>query len=509
MNKRHLYILTLILFLLGMLPFLFKLFVFGFPLTAYETVHAWNVEARVRFEALDKPVKVSMFIPRNTQHYVISDENFISRGYGLTTNIEEGNRLAAWSIRKARGAQVLYYKATIRRMKREEPKIKIKKPQIESPGFEGPDLAAAESILSEIRARSADVNTLAAELITILNQPKSDNNISLLLGRLTSTMKKMELAVRILAHDGIPARIVHGVKLHEIQRDTEILHWLEVYDNHSWHSFDPQTGIAKIPNDYLPWWRSNLPLTMITGANKLNVRLSVNLNREAALFGAIERGRVLAPFFFDFSLFSLPIETQTVYHVLLLIPIGAFILVIFRNIIGIKTFGTFMPVLIALAFRETQLLWGIFLFSAIIAVGLSIRFYFEKLKLLLVPRLASILTVVALLMAFMSVISHKLGLERGLSVALFPMVILTMTIERMSIVWEERGASEALQQGMGSLLVAALGYLVMTNRFVEYFIFVFPEVLLILLAGTILLGRYSGYRLIELFRFRSLLGIKQ
>lgn len=79
----------------------------------------------------------------------------------------------------------------------------------------------------------------------------------------------------------------------------------------------------------------------------------------------------------------------------------------------------------------------------------------------------------------------------------------------MSIVWEERGASEALQQGMGSLLVAALGYLVMTNRFVEYFIFVFPEVLLILLAGTILLGRYSGYRLIELFRFRSLLGIKQ
>ncbi len=494
---------------MGVLPFLFKLFVFGFPLTADETVNVWNVEARVRFEALNKPVKVSVFIPGNTKHYVISDENFISRGYGLTTIPEEGNRLATWSIRKARGTQVLYYKATMRRIKREEPEKKIKKPQIESSGFEGRNLAAAESVLSVIRSRSADVHTLVSELLSILNQPTSNDNISLLLGKDTAMINKMELAVRILAHEGIPARIVHGIQLKELQRESKILHWLEVYDNNSWHSFDPQTGIAMIPDDYLPWWRSKWPLAKITGADKLHVRLSVNLNKEAALYGAIERGRVLAPYFFDFSLFSLPIETQTVYHVLLLIPVGAFILVIFRNVIGIKTFGTFMPVLIALAFRETQLLWGILLFSGIIAVGLSIRFYFEQLKLLLVPRLASILTVVALLMAFMSVIGHKLGLERGLSVALFPMVILTMTIERMSIVWEERGPGEALQQGMGSLLVAALGYMVMTNRFVEHFIFVFPEVLLILLAGTILMGRYSGYRLVELFRFRSLVGEKK
>jgi hypothetical protein len=223
---------------------------------------------------------------------------------------------------------------------------------------------------------------------------------------------------------------------------------------------------------------------------------------------ALETGEPKKSFLLEFSLFSLPIETQSVYQVILLLPVGVFLLVILRNVIGIRTFGTFMPVLIALAFRETQLIWGVFLFSTLIALGLGIRLYLAHLKLLVVPRLAAILMIVIFLMAVFSILTHKLGLERGLSVALFPMVILTMTIERMSIVWEELGAYQTLQQTAWSIVAAVLAYLVMTIRTVEHLVFVFPELLLILLAGTIWLGRYSGFRLLELPRFKSLTKIK-
>jgi hypothetical protein len=124
--------------------------------------------------------------------------------------------------------------------------------------------------------------------------------------------------------------------------------------------------------------------------------------------------------------------------------------------------------------------------------------------MLLVPRLTAVLIVVVMLMVAVSVLSHRLGLETGLSVALFPMVILAMVIERMSIVWEERGASEAIKEGIGSLLVAAIAYLVMDIDFLERLVFMFPELLLVVLAATLLLGRYSGYRLLELVRFRAL-----
>ena len=66
---------------------------------------------------------------------------------------------------------------------------------------------------------------------------------------------------------------------------------------------------------------------------------------------------------------------------------------------------------------------------------------------------SAVLIVVVLLMLIISLVSHQLGMETGLSVALFPMVIIAMTIERMSVVWEERGAADAIRGGGGSLLV--------------------------------------------------------
>jgi hypothetical protein len=81
---------------------------------------------------------------------------------------------------------------------------------------------------------------------------------------------------------------------------------------------------------------------------------------------------------------------------------------------------------------------------------------------------------------------------------------MAMTIERMSIAWEERGAGFAMKEGLGTMLVAALAYLVMSWQPLEHIVFVFPEVLLVLFSATLVLGRYSGYRLTELFRFRAL-----
>jgi hypothetical protein len=165
-----------------------------------------------------------------------------------------------------------------------------------------------------------------------------------------------------------------------------------------------------------------------------------------------------------------------------------------------------MPVLIALAFRETKLFWGIILFSVLVALGLSIRFLLERLRLLLVPRLSAVLIVVVILMLLISLMSHRLGMETGLSVALFPMVIIAMTIERMSVVWEERGPADAMRGGLGSLVVAITAYVFMGMAWLEHLIFTFPELLLVILSLVLLAGRYTGYRLLELSRFKVLAG---
>ncbi|HKK14439.1 MAG TPA: inactive transglutaminase family protein [Gammaproteobacteria bacterium] len=503
-GKTHLRWVVLALVATSLAVFAVKVFVLGFPLLPHAQSETWDVEARVSFLARGRPVKARLHILPGSDRYAVIDESFVSRGYGINTASPGGNRQVTWAIRGAQGRQALYYRATVRPAPGNAVHSQPAGPMPQKPEFAGIEAAAARSLIDDARARSADPDTFVSALVQQVTAVPADQRVRVLLGRNPQPGKDLMLAARLLTFAGVPARVAHGVRLTDLERSAPLVDWLQFLHKGRWHYVSSQTGVEQTPRDFLPWWYGDRPFVQVSGANRVETSVAVARGRETALGGATEQGLRLMPKLFGFSLFTLPIETQAVYHVLLLVPVGAFILVLMRNVVGFKTFGTFMPVLIALAFRQTELLWGIVLFSAIVALGLTVRFYLERLKLLLVPRLAAVLIVVVLLMAALSVLSHRLGLPQGLSVALFPMVILTMTIERMSIVWEERGAFEALQEGSGSLAVAALAYLVINQAWLQHLVFVFPELLLLLLAAVLLLGRYTGYRLLELRRFRAL-----
>jgi hypothetical protein len=257
------------------------------------------------------------------------------------------------------------------------------------------------------------------------------------------------------------------------------------------------------------WWRGDEHLAAVSGAQLQDVQISIKQSYESALELAFERVELKNSRIGKISILQLPVQTQSVYEVLLLVPFGILVIVFLRNFIGFSSFGTFAPVLIALAFRETELLKGILLFILIVSLGLVFRFYLERLRLLLVPRLAAVVTIVVLLMTTISIISNQMGAETGLSISLFPMVIIAMVIERMSIVWEERGALTAIREGFGSLMMAALAFLVMSLDVLAYWVTVFPEVNLIVLGIIVASGRYTGFRMTELVRFRQLAGGKE
>ena len=203
-------------------------------------------------------------------------------------------------------------------------------------------------------------------------------------------------------------------------------------------------------------------LAGVSGALINDLQISVKRRLRSSLDLAAQRTELKDSFIGRISLLHLPVQTQSVYEVLLLVPFGILVIVVLRNFVGLSSFGTFAPVLIALAFRETELVKGILLFMMIVSMGLVFRFYLERLRLLLVPRLAAVVTIVVLLMTAISLFSDRMGVETGLSVSLFPMVIISMVIERMSIVWEERGAMTSIQEGLGSLLMASLAYSVIS-----------------------------------------------
>jgi hypothetical protein len=502
-RRRQVYVIATLLAAIGASLFLYKVVGLGFPLTPVSTVSIWDLEFRLRFVGDAGPAKLTLAIPQSGGAFAVVGENFVSGEFGLTTRIGDRGRQAVWSIRQADGEQVLYYRAAVQKLGSSEASRDLPMPTRDLTDLDEARFAAASDLFEHSLRRSADLETLVPQLLQRLADPR-DSNAAMLVGPRGGLVDRLDAAVTVLSLGDRPARVVRGLRLEDRLRNAPTRAWLEAWDGGTWRRFDPDSGAPDLGGEMLALSRGGRSLVQLQGGRDLELGIAVRRSEQGAVQAAARGSRFLSPGFMTFSLFSLPLRIQEVYRILLLVPIGAFLLVLLRTLIGVKTFGTFMPVLIALAFRETRLLGGVALFLVVVALGLAVRFYLERLRLLLVPRLAAVLIVVVLLMLALSALSHRLGIEVGLSVALFPMVILTLTIERMSVVWEERGAAEALEQGFGSLGVAVLAYLVMSSSLVGHLVFVFPETLLLLLAASLILGRYSGYRLLELWRFRAL-----
>src|SRR5210317_248070 len=503
MKQRYVYVLAALLAVIGLSVFLYKWQVLGFPLSEDQEKPVWTVESAVHFDSGPGSIKVQLHIPTLTPGFRMLNENSVSRGYGFSINYGSGGREAQWAIRRADGEQTIYYRISVYEDDTVD-ESDTTPPFPPLPVINEPLKTAVDVLVADVRDQSADTASFTAELLRRLNDPSPDPNVELLLSSVESEIDFVDAATMMLAAARIPARMVRGFELSGRQRSAGLEPWLEIHDGDRWRFFNPTTGEENLPDHFFIWWRGNEQLITVEGGSNVEVDFAVQEAHLDAVAIAKSQAAKSGATMFDFSLYSLPIQTQAVYAVLLMIPIGALVMVVMRNIVGIDAFGTFMPVLIALAFRETKLLWGVILFTVLVALGLSIRFLLERLRLLLVPRLSAVLIVVVLLMLFISMTSHRMGLETGLSVALFPMVIIAMTIERMSVVWEERGPVDAMRAGVGSLIVAITAYVFMGLPWLEHLIFTFPELLLLVLACVVLAGRYTGYRLTELRRFKPL-----
>ena len=503
MTRRFVYLLAFSLAAAGLTLFAYKAFVLGLPLRSDQTAEAWSVEATMRFQSGPGSIKVNLHIPTLTPGLMMVDEFHVSPGYGFNVNYATGGREAQWAIRRADGQQTIYYRAVLYEDSGAD-RSDTTPPFPPPPQLDEPFRTATDALIAEVEGRSADPASFTTELLRRMNDPTPDQHVSLLLSQSADRADFVRVVTQVLAAARYPARLIRGIYLKDRQRDADIVPWLEMHDGIRWIYFNPVTGDPGLPDDFLVWWRGDDPLVSVDGGSNVDVSLAVQRNELSGLAVAEERARLNRSKAIEFSVFGLPIRTQAVYAILLTVPIGALVMVILRNIVGLESFGTFLPVLVALAFRETELLAGILLFTLLVALGLSIRFLLERLRLLLVPRLTAVLIVVVILMLSVSVLSHRLGLETGLSIALFPMVIVAMVIERMSVMWEERGPADAIKAGIGTLVVAALAYLVMGIELLEHLVVTFPELLLVILAIVLVIGRYTGYRLTEIFRFRAI-----
>ncbi|MDV2077704.1 inactive transglutaminase family protein [Marinobacter xestospongiae] len=470
----------------------------GIPWLPGEQRPVWLVEARVDFQAQQEPVLASLNIPDQPPGFLLLSEQAASPGYGFSIVEHDGNRRAEWSKRFAEGPQTLYFKAQLIPDTVGDDTPGGPAPVAKPVFWEEPQATAVREVLQQARSKSSNPESLTRELIKLMQPETPEQNTTLL----TSGTNYVNLLERMLNHAGIPARIADGLQLEDARRRQTLKPFLQIYNGERWLTFNPHTGAQGLPDHVVLWRQTAVSLLDVMGGSDSQVTFSMLRQTVPALqLARVEANDNGLGFL---SLYQLPIEEQSMFRMLLLLPIGALVVAFMRIVIGIRTSGTFMPVLIAVAFVQTSLVPGLIAFIAVVCLGLLMRGYLSALNLLLVSRISALIILVIFITTGLSIVGYQMGFNTGMTVTFFPMIILAWTIERMSILWEEEGAREVLVQGFGSLFVAVVAYLAMSAPLASHLTFNFPELHLVVLGLILLLGQYTGYKLSELRRFHPM-----
>jgi hypothetical protein len=317
---------------------------------------------------------------------------------------------------------------------------------------------------------------------------------------------KSRLLIALCRNRDIPARLVVGLTLSK--GNEQVAHtWVEAWARDHWLPLCPfYHHFGKVPTTYLIFGFGDVPV--IAGKNVTDLDYAFLVEHTAPDAAedehvAVDSTAGVRRLLQQLALDALPGPEQRLVEFLLLLPIAALIVCLFRNVIGVNSFGTFAPALVGLAFRDLASVPGILVFVSIVLVGWGMRRVLDRFHLLQVPRTAVMLSLVVIVLISLIVAANYKEMEATKYIPLFPIVILTGMIERFWTLEVEDGTSSSFRTLLGTMFISGTIALVLSWKPLVGHMFHFPETLGLIMATQFLIGRYTGYRLSELFRFRD------
>lgn len=195
------------------------------------------------------------------------------------------------------------------------------------------------------------------------------------------------------------------------------------------------------------------------------------------------------------------VPSQTVI-LLLVLPVIAMILAFLKQVVGITTFGLYTPSIIALSFLALGWSRGVLFLLFIIVASYAARAVMRRWRLLYIPKVAVILTFVSLTLLILMGVSAYMGVTFSRE-TIFILLIMSTLAESFLNMKTEQGLYSAVL-GIGETVIAALVCVLIVQWDVfQSLMLAYPELILLTIVVDVMLGRWTGLRLMEYIRFRE------
>lgn len=519
MRFKH-YLLVIFLFLCTLVPMFYKSYYLNMDLIPKNKTDVWELEFLMNVEGGPELQKLQFPVPRSNDRIDIQQTQFEGKNLDLKINQTAEGAIAQLTGMTAETVRPFYRvhmlnKAKTFEIPKEDYTRKYTKDEADKflnlDFLDQPTIDTITELESEIIPKSKNKVQIAKAIFYFIHEEIIGTSEKLDISQVIEFSRGRSVAranvFTVLARrQGIPARTIRGIRLLEDgETKRSYIYWNEIYLGNEWIPVIVDKGkFGSIYASYIPLYSSkDLKHTIDRSRGK---DFSIHAKRLSAdSFNIVQYRKQLAEkstFFYSFSPYMLPISYQSTLRLLLLFCVGTVMLSVCRNLIGIKTFGIFFPILLTLFFKETSLMFGMMFFFFVVLLGVIERYFLYKLYLLAVPRFSIILTLLVISLFVFAILNNVYQIS-PYNPALMPIIITTMFVERFSIMTEEEGTANTFKTFIGTMAITVLTYLLFQWKDLESLIYTHPEILFSVIACQILIGKYAGYRLSELIRFRA------
>lgn len=203
---------------------------------------------------------------------------------------------------------------------------------------------------------------------------------------------------------------------------------------------------------------------------------------------------------------SLGVPQETILY-LVGLTAAATLVAFARQIVGIKGFGIYTSLLIALSFLALGLKYGLVTFAVVVIVGTITRLLLKELRLSYLPRMAIVFAVVILALLLTFLVAGYVSSWGILNAPIFAILIMIILVEKFIAAQIDKGGRAAVLLTVETVFLAVVSYLLISWPPFQRLVFNFPLVIIFAsLLINVFLGKWTGLRLFEYWRFKDVLG---
>lgn len=208
---------------------------------------------------------------------------------------------------------------------------------------------------------------------------------------------------------------------------------------------------------------------------------------------------------------------ESTVMLLLMLPIVATLISFIRNVIGLKTFGIYAPIVLTFAYYElgvigendvsnliSGLKYGLTLTIIVFISAALSHLITRKVRLHYLPKMSIVLGFVAFTVLGALALGSTFDKIGFISVDILPLLLIITVAEQFISLYIKKGGKSAVVLSIYTVLGSVFAYSLISFEAFQDLILRYPWISVLTLLLNIVIGKWTGLRVSEYFRFDTI-----